>query len=222
MKTFKCVFTVMALFISGVALAQKSSQGAASAPRKLSEGWNMVYVQFAPTREQSTYYLSGQDLKGNLNLTGLVFGYAHVSNVTSSLPLYVQVGGELKYSFNKKKNHDDAFLSLKVPVSLTYNVPLTDRFNLLPFAGIYGRYNVSGTSKDANGRDVNLFEKPTETSAQVAYERFQLGWQAGCNLLYRQRYLIGASYSRDISKLVLTADTKYTTFAFNFSVGLIF
>lgn len=222
MRTFKFVFTAMVLLISGVASAQKGSQVTSDEPRQLSEGWNMVYVQFAPTREQSTYELGGQTLKGNLNMTGLALGYAHAFGVSSSMPLFVQVGGELKYSFNKKDDHGDSFVSLKVPVSLTYDVPLTERFDLLPFAGIYGRYNVSGTTKDSNGNDVNLFEKRTDEAGGVTFERFQLGWQAGCNLIYKQRYMIGASYSRDISKLVQTTGIKYTTFAFNISLGLLF
>ena len=132
----------------------------AQSPNANSDGWSTVNVQWNP----STYVPDKGDSE---NFTGLSLGYNEAFSISQSIPLYIEVGLGVQYSFYSKDITEDVakelgvttialatlfrpeekinMLSTKVPFSLAYafHIPETS-LDLIPYVGLDFRYNIMG------------------------------------------------------------------------------
>ncbi len=213
---------------------------ASAQPRSESEGFNSVYVQWNP----STFKPSEGE---STSFTGITLGYNHGFNLVANVPLFLEVGGAIQYSFRSKeetlveealrylgtKVSDNwmytekvSFLSLKIPINLSYKHYFPNsNIAIAPYAGIILRGNIYGVYKiDANSdlsnrlavaiasgtaaykwnlipmsTDKDLFNKD-DMGEDGVWKRFQIGWQAGINL-YFSKFFAGASYGTDFTEI---------------------
>lgn len=151
MNKLSCIVASM-LMISMSSFAQS--------PNTNSDGWNTVNLQWNP----STYV---PDKGESESFTGLSLGYNKAFGLSQSIPLYLEVGLGMQYSFYSKDITEDVaselgvttislaallrpeekinILSAKVPLSLAYafHIPETN-LSLIPYVGLDIRYNIMG------------------------------------------------------------------------------
>lgn len=126
----------------------------ASAQKGISKGWNTVYLQYSPGSVNND-----EKEADNESYNAFSLGYNRAISLSSSIPLYLEVGGALQYSF-KTIEDDEEFddyatlkykynlWSLKVPVSVLYDFKISNsKVHIAPFAGMTFRYNLSGKCK---------------------------------------------------------------------------
>lgn len=206
--------------------------------------WSSVYIQWNPSN-------FAVDVKGadDQSFTAFTLGFNKAFGVMKSQPLFVEVGGALQYSFYSEDamdeddweddlNHifrgdyDDydlpqnkfGMLSLKIPVSLTYNWQASDIIAVAPYVGLTARLNLVGSTwtkfdsdfmddADEDGgtrfdkgwyeemeESKNIFDKKDMGSKDATANRFQLGWQIGVNVKFNNKWYIGAAYGSDFSE----------------------
>ena len=245
------LMAAFALLATGSAFAQfANSTGGAkktSTTANTSE-WSSVYLQWNPSNFVT-------DVKGadDQSFTAFTLGFNKAFSILQDKPLFVEVGGAVQYSFysedNKEwKDEDDwedhlyhlfgkeyedydmpkdkfGMLSLKVPVSLTYNWQATDNIVIAPYAGLTVRFNLVGSmwtkyddgfidDVNENGRSSyydpgyyekmeeskNIFDKDDMGDKDATANRFQLGWQIGVNFKFNNKWYLGAAYGADFSE----------------------
>ena len=132
---------------------------------------------------------------GSMDLPGFDANYAHGFNLTSKLPLYLEVGGRLTFNTKKDSSYDYELvggnvrvnmLALSIPVSLTYKFTFGDGFYVAPFAGINAHFNLVCQEKGTT--HVGSHEETvTENmlSGDNSWNVCQFGGQVGVNLGYK-------------------------------------
>ena len=196
MKAIKFFAVVTALVMCTTVSAQFTNTGSKSKSVVNTNGWNSVYVQYSPT----TLVASEPGEKDvTLDLTGLSVGYERAIGLTKDIPLYLNIGGDLKYSFGKDKGDDKyTFLSVKVPVSVSYDFSVTENIDILPYAGLFFRYNIIG----------------------------KLSFDGDANVMFNKKFYAGIGYSSDLGKLFDGHfdgdDYSVKSHAINLRLGLVF
>lgn len=142
--------------------------------------------------------------------------------------LGVDLGLKGQYLFRNEKEgvytYKDNLLSAVVPVRLAYHWRAAESFSLLPFAGVFGRMNLSGKKiyeeSGKSGRtSISLFDdKQTQAYGLETMKRFQVGWEAGVTARISDTFTIGGSYWMDISKIGTGTKLK----GFNLQLGACF
>lgn len=204
MNKIKTLATTLMLALGVTASAQK--------------GWNTIYVQYNP----GTVNIDYSDVS-NEGFDAFSIGYNKAISLTSSTPLYLEVGAGLQYSF-KSIDTDEGYgitekdkykmFSLKVPVSVLYDFHISNsKVNIAPFAGLTFRYNLSGSQKtefDSDYRDLtdweemeeskNLFDEDDMGKDDV-WKRFQVGYQIGVSARFNNKFMVSAAYNGDFSEI---------------------
>lgn len=225
MKQIKFLVIVAALMVCSTASAQFTSSSRSSSSSVSTEGWNTFYFMYSPTTLKSEYKKESE----SLDLTGLSLGYERAIGLTQSIPLFLKVGGELKYSFGKKSYEEESvkysFLSVKVPVSVAYDFAVTDNIDILPYTGMYFRINAMGKIKvdyDSSYYDDDDYDVFSDGDDDEKWSRFQVGWQIGADVMFSKRFVAGVNYSTDISKLYNEDGEKISSHAINIKLGIVF
>lgn len=187
------------------------------------EAFGTFFLQYNPTWMYSKMS-SGSFSASNTELIhGFSLGYLE-SIPLGDIPLYIEFGGAVQYFFKSKdlknsgydysdydwdeylyddfggsSNHKQKFtmLSLKIPVDVMYSFDVSDGFSIQPYAGIYTRINIIGKEKIGD-ESINIFSKD-DMGDDGAYNRFQVGLQAGCKFRIGQKFTAGIGYYRDIA-----------------------
>lgn len=166
MRKIKFLAAAAMLAVCSSASAQFSnSKGGSQSSSVDSKGWSTIYVQYNPST--ISIDVTGAD---DENFNAFTVGYNRAISISSSAPLYVELGGALQYSFKSKDMLDELadgsdvdadqlgeymdpkqkfnMLSLKVPVSIMYDWKINNsNVHIAPFAGITMRYNIFGNEK---------------------------------------------------------------------------
>ena len=162
---------------------------------KHKEWKNLIYVRYSPSQYTFPSYAP------HIDIQEVAAGWARSIQVVDSIPLFVEAGAELKYTFTPKEDEQAqakySLLTFRVPVNVTYKLYLSSTRNiaLAPYAGIHFRAIAMGKEK-VNGKGENIFEDNRENQTSCKWYRCQLGWQVGIRLQL-ERYFIAASYGRD-------------------------
>lgn len=106
--------------------------------------------------------------------------------------------------------------SIKVPVSLTYDIQVSEGVSIAPYGGLTARFNLFGSKKNGDSKSRDIFEKKVGKS--YVAKRFQLGWQIGANVKFNHQWFLGVSYGTDFSEIA--KKTKISTTSI--TAGLIF
>lgn len=223
MKKFFVLAAMAVACASASAQFLDSNASSASASTVSSDGWSTLYLQYNPM----TFDADG----GDLDFTGFTFGFNRAISLSSSTPLFIEVGGALTYAYYSEDedygydydyDYDYGYdydgteykvnvWSLKVPVSLTYDWQVADKISILPYAGLTFRYNLAGKYKveyDGDEIDANLFDD--DEMGDSAFKRFQIGWQIGVNAKFN-KFLVGLSYGSDFSEIADDCKIKTTS-----------
>ena len=151
--------------------------------------------------------LAGSDNGGCDNIISFKVGASY--DVTLSESFSFIPGLELVSKGYKAEGIDGdiRMTYLQIPLFAAYKSNLSDNMNLIIKAGPYLSYGLLGSEIEWEwGETTNVFD---------AYERFDAGVIAGVSLDFGQ-YVIGAEYSRGLTKL--TSDLE----CFNQTYGLTF
>ncbi len=245
MKTKTLMAAAMLLFSSS-AFAQFTSSSSSS---DISSGWNDVYVQYNIMKNGALSDVSKVDddydwIPSSIN--GFTVGYNRAISLTSSIPLYLLVGGAFEYNFksaDKSESYEDTYypyklseelkgktFSLKVPVSVTYHFDLGDKFALEPFAGLNLRYYFSASSsrkrsytytsssgESLHGSETKDYDAFNKEDVDKTANRFLIGCQIGVTAVIAKKFTATISYDRDLSKVHDYFDDK--CYRFNFGLG---
>ena len=226
MKNLKFLMAlVMALFCLN-ASAQFTTSGSSSKERVSGSGWNSFYLQFNP----STFNI---DIKhaDNQNFNGLLLGYSKAFSLSSSIPLFFEVGGGLEYSFFSEDYEDDYYydeykskfsmLSIKVPVNVIYNFEIPNStVAIAPYAGLRFRGILLAKEKyedDYDDETIDYFDKD-DVGKDNVWKRFQVGIQTGANIKFNNKFFVGVGYGLDLSEVC----DKTKISEVSISAGLIF
>ena len=187
------------------------------------EAFGTFFLQYNPTWMYSKMSSGSYSASNTELIHGFSLGYIE-SIPLGDIPLYIEFGGAVQYFFKSKtqkgydydyddydwdeylyddfggsSNHKQKFtmLSLKIPVDVMYSFDVSDGFSIQPYAGIYTRINIIGKEKIGD-ESINIFSKD-DMGDDGAYNRFQVGLQAGCKFRIGQKFTAGIGYYRDIA-----------------------
>lgn len=174
----------------------------ASAVYAQSDAWKGVRVGY------NSYDCGADDADAVMELSA---GYVHSFAITESLPLFVEVGGELLWVNGDV--YDGAKMkmwSVQVPVSIGYKWAINDEWSLYPHAGVYFRGNISGKMGDAD-----MFDED-EMEGEEA-ERFNYGFHVGSTVNYKN-FNLGVKYGFDFNEIMeeCKASAWSVTLGYNF------
>lgn len=210
MKAIKYFSVAAMMAVSTGASAQFTS---GSSPRSSSysnsDGWSTLYVEYNPVSYNVD--VSGAD---DESMTAFSFGYSKAFPVSPGTPLFIEAGLAGQYTFKSDfRDTDDvsfSMISARVPVTLAYKFDLNNSsVSIIPFAGAYARYNITGKVKYTGGtkdKDWDLFDKKDMedlglTFDNKAFNRLQLGWLIGAKAKLSDSFLVGLSYGSDFSEI---------------------
>ncbi len=202
MKLSKTLAVAALLAVAVPASAQFSNGGAKSSTAADADGWNTVWIQWNPSS-------LNPDEGDSESFTGLSLGYSKAFGVSQSIPLFVEAGIGLQYSFHSESFDDEDYkwhmLSAKIPVSLIYawQIPHSS-ITLMPNLGLDLRYNLSGKLKyeyDDEDEEYDLFDKDEMGGSDDVWKRFQIGCHIGVKARFNEKFLVGLSYGTDFSEI---------------------
>ncbi len=214
------LFLMSVLMLVSASSFAQFTQGNGKLSRNSENGWKSFYVQY---NSIGTSYSFSDDegmedwkdsgLKNKL--TGIAVGYNNASSLSQTIPLFLEYGGGIQYSwyYSSGEYYDCrdisvkiSLLSIKAPISFIYRVDIPNSdLHIEPNVGFDFRVNIYGDlkydytlfGKHAKG-SMNILDKDDCNKSPVSI--FQVGWHIGLNLPFN-RYYIGLAYSKDISKI---------------------
>lgn len=223
------LFAIVAMMAIGInASAQKS--------QIIPGGWQSVWFQWNPSSTRSDY-----DYYNNMHFNGISLGYSKAFSISKDLPLYLEAGIGVQYSYDKKtasapledlsiqySTKKFRMLSAKVPVTIAYKYDIPNiKVSVLPFIGVSFRFNAlarqntenilmkNGLILEQNHSKADCFDSDDMGST---WNRFQARWEFGVKATYDNKYLIGMSYGKDFNEI--GKNTKIHTTSF--TLGYIF
>lgn len=184
------------------------------------DDYNRIYFGYNPTSIKWEDYQSDNEKMVPLK-SSLTLGYLHASNLTKSLPLFIEYGANFQYSFGKNSDSGDDWsdttkinmFSLNIPINLAFKFKFND-CALTPYVGLNFRVNMAGKYKyeydygdiDGSGsEDFDMFDDSDEEMGEAAAKRFQAGINVGVGFSYKAFYL-GVGYVSDFSKIIDYSD----------------
>lgn len=145
---------------------------------------------------------------GSDAMSGVGLEWLKGISLTQDQPLFLEIG--LKGTFNRWSDSEkesgitieasNNYLSLAIPVNVTYRYAVTDNFRLSPYVGLYGRFGLWGESKAEASYGSKSAEKTYDWFEDYEWNRFQLGMQIGANVEYGRGY-IGLGYGFDLTSV---------------------
>ena len=174
---------------------------------------NTAEVVYSPVTLSGN--LLGIDLLYRMNSVSLDWTQSY--GFVKSIPLYVQYGGVIQYSWGAAAYTGEPMhlLSLNVPVSLAYDlvIPKTN-VSVVPYAGLNFQEHVLGLSGKTN-----LFNE--DDVAGYPFDDFMISWIAGAKFVF-DRYIIGVGYQGPLTGLLWEDEAELMLSQVNFSLGIRF
>ena len=231
----KALRSLLVLAFIGLATATASAQFANSSSNSSASGssiWNTVntdgysriYVSYNPMNLKLDF--PGAE---NAKFNGFSVGYLKGIGLSQRIPLYLEVGGALRYAAYSEDYFDENLkyniFALNIPVSVAYRFNITDDFSISPNFGFDFRINLFGKGKydygDGDKEDWNVFDDQEmldyDPTYAEAWKRFQMGWHIGVGLDYKALHF-GVDYGTDFMEIAekTTFSTTSITLGFNF------
>ncbi len=192
------------------------------------EAFSTLYVQFNP----STIKTKSHGSSDSESCTAFSLGYSYALPL-GDIPLYLEFGGAVQWFFkstdytdydpysgatiNEKQKFN--MIALKIPVNVMYSFNVSESFSIQPYAGIYARVNILAKTK-VGDESADMFSK--DDMGDIAWKRFQVGWNAGCKFRIAQKLTIGAGYYMDLIKIMSYNEHKTHFQGFDITLGLNF
>ncbi len=188
-----------------------ASSKKSSSSTEVTSGWNNLYVQY------NSHKFNDNDNalfhKGSMD--GFTIGYNRGIGLSSSMPLYLEVGGGLQYSTGSNDDVDVHLLSVVAPVSVLYHFSFPNStIGIEPLAGLNFRYNGWGEIKDDEDTYDPFSDDDTDDNPA---NRFQVGLHLGVNAVFK-KFVLGLKYNIGLSNFwkvkgdYVTTNVKFNTF----------
>ena len=166
------------------------------------------------------------------DLNGVSLNWAQARVLTPQLPVYLQYGAGLQYSWKSESKNDTSglihFLTAKVPVNVLYNfaIPNTS-VSIMPYVGLNAQLHILGQNKysyedyygDMTTVTLNFFDEDDMDDEE--FNRVCLGWQIGAMLSFNKCF-IGVGYNGPVTNLYKDGDFKINFSQVNISLGIKF
>ncbi len=129
-------------------------------------------------------------------------GYNQSFSMSSdvTVPVSLVVGGKFACGWNSENSTSSSYGRLQIPVSIRYDITAKENFNVEPYFGLNASYFLFG-STSINGTSSSWFNGEDT-------RRFNVGWQFGVNLVYKN-YVLGVGYENDLTSFA--SSTSSTT-----------
>lgn len=201
MKKITLMLAIAMMAIATNASAQFVSGGTRSSMVADTDNYSRLELGYSPVT-----------VLEELDLTGLSLGWTKGISLTQDLPLFLEVGANVMYSFGEKYDIETSLLSLNVPVTVAWKFSPTESISLIPHAGLNLRGHILGTMS-YDGEDLDLFD-----SDEGDGKRFNVGGTVGLAANFN-KFMVGLGYTFDFNETWEEADKiNYLTI----SIGLKF
>jgi len=166
---------------------------------------NMIDVQYTPSK----YTFHGGSAR--LHTQGFALGWNRSIQVDESMPLFVELGAQMKYDFSGESlSHGNASyqqLAFRIPANVVYKFYLskTRDIALAPMAGVFCQVRAMG-KEELNGQKHNIVDNGNQNATGAVWKRFDLGWQAGLKFCLNRFYL-GFTYAQDFPDRLVNDDS---------------
>jgi len=222
------VLCTISLAASAQFTNSKKSTKSSSSSSFLDYGeWNKAYIQYNSTKLNSE---KNENTEYNYTLSGLAIGYSKGISIMQSTPLFIEPGISLNYNWGTENgSHDEKIkiTSLRIPVNLVYKWDVSPSMSILPYIGLYAKYNISAKLKsgddtfdDRDIEEADMFDKDDMGDDEHCLKHLLLGWQIGADLLISHDFFVGISYGKDMSTAI--KNDKYKFSAVSITAGIIF
>lgn len=214
---------VTAQYVDGTAATKESQESFANSY----EDWDEVRVEIGSnTYIQPDLMIQGNKYKNRPTAFGVAVNYLHGFSVNKKKPLFLTTGFGMRYGMYNEKMEQMIYeysgvarekfklFTLEVPVNIGYHFNKSEsNWSAMLYTGIYMRLHLFGQLQEEDGSgygiELNIFDK---NELLPTFERFQCGWQLGCDILYR-KFVFGWKYGIDFNKIWI--DTRSFTSTFN-------
>lgn len=224
-----CALTSSAQFMNSSQGVRKSSGVQSNeAPRVI----NSVKFTYSPMTMDGGNFFEDKD---EMELNGLSLAWTQSRAILQNLPLYVEYGLGLQYSFKtdsqKIGDEYDSYnykfslnaLSIKVPVGIMYRLQIPQTgVAIMPYAGFdfgcyaLGKYKVEVSYEgETDEEEVDMFNEE-----EVGANRFICDWHIGAKLAFN-KFFVGVAYEGPIAKLY-DEEIEIKMSQVNISVGINF
>lgn len=128
----------------------------------------------------------------SMGLNGFGIEYIHGFSLSSTTPLFLELGAKLNMGFGKATSPEDSEsfvkvqnLRVNIPVSLAYRYSIGSNMAITPFVGLDFRVNVLNRANDGDEYGwYSLFDK--DEVGDDTWNRFQMGWHLGARFEYEK------------------------------------
>lgn len=168
-----------------------------------------------PSDRTTNVYVSYRPGKiGDMDFNGVELGYRRSVLLSSSVPIYIEMGTNAQYWFASEDGTKTRMFSLEVlPLGFSYKLEISDNVALSPHAGLSVRANMWGRMKNDWFGSIKLFD---EDGANWRF--WQLAWNVGLDLQINNCAYIGVGYGSDLQKMV--GDERLKSFAVTLGIIL--
>lgn len=200
MKNLKVLLAAAFIAVSAPAFAQFANSGSSSSAD--TEDYNRVGVTY------NNWNMSPKGGDGT-SFSGVGIDYIHGFSISSELPLFVETGAKFMAAFKSEDGVKGTYGYISVPANIAYKFTFNNPdLSVVPYTGINFKLNLLGkyTYDDDDAEDYDWY-------SDGDCKRFQMGWQIGAGLNYKQFY-VGLGYELDFIKIAEKVNTS------NFYVGV--
>ncbi len=221
MKAKSLILALCGAFISLTVSAQTTQNG--TTPSNTKESWNKFYIKYNPISFDARDEEEDEKLLPVMSKSFSI-GFTHTTGLSSSTPLFLELGLGVSYSsgsddvtfefydynygyYSYKADLTNTLWSLYVPINLTYQFNITDKFALAPYIGARLRYNLSGNMEleiGGKSKDIDWFDED-DMGDDNTCNRFQAGYQVGINAIFN-KVSIGLEYEGYFTELARKTD----------------
>ncbi len=215
-----------ALKFLAVAVLATMTANASAQLTKDTQGWTRVELSFDAQRMKN----KGDNYESVFDKQkGAALGFMKGINITSKMPLFLELGGRLTWNHSKDTwtNGDEktTFMNIAVPVNAAYKFSFASSpINIVPFFGPNFKFNFYGRTKttvtDAAGHETEGKLKWLSDDGADA-RIFQLGLNLGVGVNINKFY-VGYTFQPDLMSYVKNGDDKVRTINNYISVGINF
>lgn len=210
-----------------IAIIAAMTTDAAAQLTKSTRGWTRLELSFDAQKlkeKNSSASWEGDKQKG------AALGFMKGINITTKLPLFLELGGRLTWNHSKDEwgntERKTTFMNIAVPVNAAYKISFASSpINFVPFFGPNFKFNFYGRTKTTttnNGKETEtktkwLSDKDGNPDANI----FQFGLNLGLGINI-QKFYVGYTFQPDLSPYVKNGDYKMKAINNYISVGINF
>lgn len=216
----------------------------------MAESYNLFSLSFdnvsmTANNKLGDFFLTDEPGKGRHgSFNGLGIEYDRGFSISKKLPMFVEVGAKVSFTFYSKTFEEQSFsesekynlsmnlIRFNIPVSYAYRFKLNKKYSITPYAGLDLRFNLAANAKQKYeyfDRDdqsssttelsMNMFDE--DDMGSYTFNRFQLGWHVGLRA-EMNKFLLGLSCGTDFIPVMGYKGQNLNSFDLSLNLGVKF